>query len=103
MNNGHARISGSPAALTGRYLADPVVLFDAEDRSALNSLPDRHGVVSVSWNGAVHATLSDHDQLPDLIADLVRDGVRLTRVEPITPSLEELYFAMQRSDPEDPS
>jgi len=103
MSNGHARISGSPEALTGRYLADPVVLFDAEDRGALNSLPDRHGVVSVSWNGAVHATLSDHDMLPDLIADLVRDGVRLTRVEPITPSLEELYFAMQRSDPEDPS
>ncbi len=103
MSDGHARISGSPEALTGRYLADPVVLFDAEDRSALSSLPDRHGVVSVAWNGAVHATLTDHDMLPDLIADLVRDGVRLTRVEPITPSLEELYFAMQRSDPEDPS
>ena len=103
MSSGHARISGSPEALTGRYLADPVVLFDAEDRSALTSLPDRDGVMSVSWNGAVHATLSDHDMLPDLIADLVRDGVRLTRVEPIAPSLEELYFAMQRSDPEDPS
>jgi len=103
MSDGHARISGSPEALTGRYLADPVVLFDAEDRSALSSLPDRHGVVSVAWYGPVHMTLTDHDMLPDLIADLVRDGVRLTRVEPITPSLEELYFAMQRSDPEDPS
>lgn len=103
MSNGHARISGSPEDLTGRYLADPVVLFDAENRSALESLPDRQGVVSVSWNGAVQATLADHDMLPDLVADLVRDGARLTRVEPITPSLEELYFAMQRATTEDPA
>ncbi len=103
MSNGHAQVSGSPEELTGRYLADPVVLFDAEDRTTLDSIVDRRGVVSVSWNGAVHATLVDHSALPDLIAELVRDGVRLTRVEPIAPSLEELYFAMQRTHSEESS
>jgi hypothetical protein len=103
MSNGHAQVSGSPEELTGRYLADPVVLFDAEDRTTLDSIVDRPGVVSVSWNGALHATLVDHSALPDLIAELVRDGVRLTRVEPIAPSLEELYFAMQRTHSEESS
>jgi ABC-2 type transport system ATP-binding protein len=103
MSNGHARVSGSPEELTGRYLADPVVVFDAEDRSSLDTLVDRQGVLSVSPNGAVQATLADIDSLPDLVADLVRDGVRLTRVEPITPTLEELYFEMQRTHSEEPS
>ncbi len=51
----------------------------------------------------VQATLADIESLPDLVAELVRDGVRLTRVEPITPTLEELYFEMQRTHPEEPS
>ena len=103
MSEGHAQVSGSPEELTGRYLADPVVVFDAEDRTTLDSIADHRGVVSVSWNGSVHATLTDHDALPDLIADLVRDGVRLTRVEPIAPTLEELYFEMQRTHRKEPS
>ncbi len=103
MSNGHAQVSGSPEELTGRYLADPIVVFDAEDRSSLDSLVDREGVLSVSPNGAVHATLADLNSLPDLVAELVRDGVRLTRVEPIKPTLEELYFEMQRAHPRAPS
>ncbi|MEA3502502.1 MAG: ABC transporter ATP-binding protein [Actinomycetota bacterium] len=103
MSKGHAQVSGSPEELTSRYLADPVVLFDAEDRSTLDSLIGRDGVLSVSPNGAVHATIADLDALPDLIAELVRDGVRLTRVEPIKPTLEELYFEMQRTHREVPS
>ncbi|MEN8234260.1 MAG: ABC transporter ATP-binding protein [Actinomycetota bacterium] len=97
MNNGHAQASGAPDDLTGKYLADPVVIFDAEDRSSLESLAHIDSVLDTTWNGAVHATLADIEALPDLVAELVRDGVRLTRVEPIEPTLEELYFEMQRT------
>jgi ABC-2 type transport system ATP-binding protein len=103
MNNGHAQATGAPSELAGRYLADPVVVFDAEDRTALSSLADRSGVLSVVENGTVHATLDSLEHLPDIVAELVSRGVRLTRVEPLTPTLEELYFEMQRSHREKPS
>ena len=67
------------------------------NRQSLNQLADFEGVIDVQWNGGIHATLKDLDRLPDLIAGLVDGGARLTRVEPLVPTLEELYFEMQRS------
>ena len=103
MNNGHAQAAGAPDELAGRYLADPVVIFDAENRASLRSLTGLRGVLSVTENGAIHATLEDLTHLPDIVTDLVEAGVRLTRVEPITPTLEELYFEMQRAHRETPT
>ena len=103
MNEGHAQAAGPPRELANRYIPDPIVLFDAENRQALNQLAGFDGVIDTTWNGAVHATLKDLDRLPDLVAGLVEGGARLTRVEPLVPTLEELYFEMQRShrDPEE--
>ena len=101
MNNGHAQAAGAPRELAGRYLAEPVVVFDAENREALSTLDHAEGVVSVSWNGSVQVTLDDLNRLPDLVTRLVNDGARLTRVEPIGATLEELYFEMQRSHREE--
>src|SRR5207249_4407091 len=39
--------------------------------------------------------LDDMARVPDLVATLTLDGVRLTRVEPHTPTLEDLYFAVR--------
>jgi ABC-2 type transport system ATP-binding protein len=97
LNNGHAQATGAPNELAGEYLGEPIVIFDAEDRSALEALDHEEGVVSVSWNGAVEVTLDDLDRLPDLVTRLVQEGARLTRVEPIGTTLEELYFEMQRT------
>jgi len=97
MNKGHAQAAGPPRELASRYIPDPIVLFDAENRQALNQLADFDGVIDISWNGGVHATLKDLDRLPDLVSGLVEGGARLTRVEPLVPTLEELYFEMQRS------
>jgi hypothetical protein len=46
--------------------------------------------------GAVTVALSDSSEIPSLIGHLVDGGVRLTRVEPVTPTLERLYFAMRK-------
>jgi ABC-2 type transport system ATP-binding protein len=96
MDEGHVRATGHPADLAGRYMADPIVVFDAEDRSVLHLLEDRQGVLSTSWNGSVEVTMEDLGDLPDLVTELVEAGARLTRVEPVTPTLEQLYFEMQR-------
>ena len=97
MNRGHAQAAGAPAKLASQYLAEPVVILDAENRTALESLDHAEGVLSVSRNGAVQVTLDDLDRLPDLVTRLVHDGARLTRVEPVGTTLEELYFEMQRT------
>jgi ABC-2 type transport system ATP-binding protein len=97
MNNGHAQTAGAPQDLAGKYLAEPVVLLDAENRDTLGALDLEEGVLSVSWNGSVQVTLDDLNRLPDLVTRLVNDGARITRVEPIGATLEELYFEMQRT------
>ena len=101
MNNGHAQAAGAPQVLAGTYLSEPVVLLDAENRDALGTLDLEEGVVSVSWNGSVQVTLDDLSRLPDLVTRLVNDGARITRVEPIGATLEQLYFEMQRTHREE--
>ena len=40
--------------------------------------------------------LDDVARVPDVVAALAAAGVRLTRVDPHNPSLEDLYFAIRR-------
>ncbi len=96
MNEGHAWVAGHPDHLAEQYWRDTRVHIDAEDRTVLEVLPDLEGVVAATFNGHVTAELDDLNRLPDIIEKLVGRGARLTRVEPIQPTLEELYFEMQR-------
>ena len=41
------------------------------------------------------------DRTPEIIADLTGSGVRITKVEPFEPSLEDLYFAARKEARED--
>jgi len=96
MDKGKTRAAGHPRDLARRYMADPVVIFDAENREVLATLEGRAGVIRMRRNGHVEVALDDLHRLPDLIAELVAGGARLTRVEPKQPTLEDLYFEMQR-------
>ena len=96
MGAGSARAAGHPLELAARYMKDPVVIIDAEDRNSLADLDSRDGVIGTSWNGALHMTIESIEILPDLVAGLVNDGVRITRIEPMAATLEHLYFEMQR-------
>ena len=53
-------------------------------------------VRSYERNGAAVVELDDRTRVADLVDALVADGVRLLRVEPRTPTLEELYFTVRR-------
>lgn len=97
MGAGHARIAGTQQDLADQFVTNPSVVLDAEDRTALDDLERRPDVVSAQWNGSLHVRLTHLDRLPDLVADLVGAGARITRVEPDNPTLETLYFEMQRS------
>lgn len=96
MGAGSARAAGHPTELAARYMKDPVVIVDAENRDHLKDLDRLTGVKGAVWNGALHVTLESIEALPDVVAELVGAGVRLTRVQPMAATLEHLYFEMQR-------
>jgi len=102
LEEGHALISGTPDELTERFWPGAVVRLDAEDPSVLDRLASAEGVLAYERLDGAPATvqLDDMVRVPDLVLALARDGVRLTRVEPHTPTLEDLYFAVRgRSRP----
>ncbi len=101
IDGGTARAEGHPEELAARLLPLPVVVFEAEDPDMLDLLGAMPGIARVERNGAVRATLERIGDLPDLVAALVARGVRLTRVEPLRPTLEELYFAVRGPGGED--
>lgn len=96
LNQGHAWAAGQPQELIEQFWTDRRVHFDAENRPVLESLRGYDGVISAEINGSATVELDDLTRLPDIVSKLVGEGARLTRVEPVTPTLEELYFAMQR-------
>jgi ABC-2 type transport system ATP-binding protein len=96
MDRGRSVVAGSPEELADRYWP-PQVLLDAEDRERLfGKIEKMEGIVALERNGHALVELDHLKRIPDLVAALTKTGVRLTRVEPVTPSLEELYFAAQK-------
>jgi ABC-2 type transport system ATP-binding protein len=98
LDRGRALVAGSPEQLTRRYWPAARVLLDAEDPSVLDQAERLPYVQSYSRNGAATVELSDPSRVPDLVDALVAAGARLRRVEPQTPTLEQLYFAIRQGD-----
>jgi ABC-2 type transport system ATP-binding protein len=96
LEDGRDVVAGAPDELVRRYWPHPTVVFDAEDRDGLDRLARLPGVVSFERNGAGAAvSLDDLARVPDLVAALTDAGVRVTRVVPHEPSLEELYMKVR--------
>jgi ABC-2 type transport system ATP-binding protein len=99
LDRGRTLVAGSPAQLTRRYWPAARVLLDAEDPSRLDQAQQLPYVRSYARNGAATVELTDPTRVPDLVDALVGAGARLRRVEPQTPTLEQLYFAIRQGDP----
>ena len=97
MDEGSVRTSGRPKDLARRYMANPILILDAEDQEGLSVVTELDGVLGVRSEDTLHVTVDSLDRVPDIVIELVKRGVRPTRVEPLTPTLEDLYFEMQRS------
>ncbi len=101
MEDGANLVSGSAIDLTRRYWPGVVLRLGAEDPTELDRLEAHPGVVAFERRtdrpGDTTASVQLHDDVAvaDLVAELVAAGVRLTRVEPHQPSLEDLYFAVR--------
>jgi len=97
IDQGTARAAGHPQQLANHYSAHPSVLFDAEDRDRLAVLADAPGVLGHRWDSGIRVEVDALGRVPDLVAMLVSNGIRLTRVQPQAVTLESLYFEIQRS------
>ncbi len=71
------------------------VVIDAEDPTVLDAARGLPFVRSYQRNGAALVELARREHVADLVDALVAGGVRLLRVEPRTPTLEELYFKIR--------
>jgi ABC-2 type transport system ATP-binding protein len=97
LENGTDLIHGTQEELTRRYWPANLVRFDAEDPDQLDMLKRMEGVVAAERvDDVTEVQLDDLGRVPDVVARLAAAGVRLTRVDPHTPSLEDLYFAIRR-------
>jgi ABC-2 type transport system ATP-binding protein len=98
LDAGRDLLSGPPGELVRRIWPEPTVVFDAEDRRGLDGLADLPGVTSYRRDaGAAVVTVDDVTCVADLVSALAAAGVRLTKVSPHEPTLEELYFAVRHA------
>jgi ABC-type multidrug transport system ATPase subunit len=97
MEGGTDMIAGSPDELTRRFWPHPIVRLDAEDPRLLDRVATWDGVVAYRRDPSGARIEMQHiERLPDLVTALVADGVRLIRVDPHVPTLEDLYFTIRR-------
>jgi ABC-2 type transport system ATP-binding protein len=98
MEDGKDLIAGTPLELTQRFWPGTVVLCGAENPEAFAAAKQIPGVRSIEPDTdptRVRLHLDGENRVPDVILALVANGVRLTRAEPLQPTLEDLYFAVR--------
>ena len=98
LDAGRDLVSGAPADLARQFWPKALVRIGAESPDAVvAALTDAPGVVSAEADGpgSVNVAVDDHDRVPELVFALASAGVRVRRVEPYEPSLEDLYFAVR--------
>jgi ABC-2 type transport system ATP-binding protein len=100
LDGGRGLVQGAPAELARRYWPAALVRLDAEDRGraaeVLRALPTVSAVdPDPATPGRLRVSVTDHACVPDLVFALAAAGVRVGRVEPYEPSLEDLYFVVR--------
>ena len=102
MEDGKDLVAGTPFELTRRFWPGTVVLVGAENPEALavaGNIPGVRNVEPDTDPARLRLHLDGDRRIPDVITALVANGVRLTRAEPLEPTLEDLYFAVRTKKP----
>ena len=99
MEDGTTVMAGPPEELMRRFWPHPMVVFRAEVGASLDRLRLMPGVVGFARtpgrDDEAEVQLDDLARVPGLVASLAAVGVRLTKVSPHEPSLEELYLRVR--------
>jgi ABC-2 type transport system ATP-binding protein len=95
LEDGHSLMAGSQHELISHYWTRPAVTVDALDGLTVETLADL-GFVATATARGVRVEVDSTDDIADLNALLVGAGVRVTRLDPEKPSLEDLYFRVRR-------
>ena len=100
MEGGHDLVAGTPIDLVKSFWPSPVLRVGVVDGSRmegsdLGAIPGVVGVEADHDPRVRRLHLEHEDRVPGVIAALVAAGIELTRAEPITPTLEDLYFAVR--------
>ena len=98
LDHGTDLVAGTPTELTQRFWPGAVVRIEAEDPTMLGMLADQPGVKTFEQTetGRVELQLDEEGRIPDLVFALSNAGVRVVRVDPHRPTLEDLYFAVRK-------
>jgi ABC-2 type transport system ATP-binding protein len=87
---------GTPSELAARLGRTQRLEVEAEPAAAALEVAAAAGVgTSTQENGRLALLGLSRDEIPGLVAALVAAGVRIYRVTPEEPSLEDVYFALQ--------
>ncbi|MEX2292160.1 MAG: ABC transporter ATP-binding protein [Acidimicrobiales bacterium] len=98
LQDGADIVTGSPGELTRQYWPHHVVRIGAEDPAGLDVLEIQPGVLAYERaNGLATVEIDVAERVPDLVIALSAARVRVTRVEPHEPTLEDLYFAVRQA------
>jgi ABC-2 type transport system ATP-binding protein len=97
MQTGTSLKAGRPEELTLEYWPSQQVRISSTIPEGLDALASHERVLDYEREGSA-ATLDvySHDEIPALVAALASRNVPISSVVPLSPSLEELYFAIRR-------
>jgi len=101
LEDGSKVMAGTPRELTRRFWADAVVRIETDDQRDLLLIERLPGVVGVdrpASGGPASVRLDEAGRIPDLVRALCDAGCNVRRIEPFTPTLEDLYFAIRHLD-----
>jgi ABC-2 type transport system ATP-binding protein len=100
LEHGRLVALGTPTELSRQYIRRLEVEIEVQDEQVagtlqiLRSLPRLVVSEPVRTNGALTATLSGHEAIPDLLTVLVQNRVRVYRIAAQEANLEQVYFAL---------
>jgi len=98
--DGRIVAQGSPQEI--RRTRMPGVVLEVRTNRLMEALAacEAHPLVreAALYGAAIHATVDDAGVLPRLVQDLQRSGFRVESVEPVLPSLEDVFVALVEAE-----
>jgi ABC-2 type transport system ATP-binding protein len=104
LEHGRLVALGTPAELTRQY----VRRLDVEIEVAEEQVPTALGVLRslpglvlgepAQPNGALVVTINRHESIPEVLASLVQNHVRVYRLAPQEANLEQVYFTLHEEE-----